>query len=156
MDSLDLNIIQTWILDPDNSTKNRKKRAHKRQVPITNAENVIRDIYNLAGGATCADKQCTQTLWLYKGPSEFDSRTDLHYFSQICLTSRPHTPQGDLHTSRINIIQLYLQDKYYLSHLDLHRNLTIGGTPLFKQIHEMRPQTNLHYDLPTLGSASSY
>ena len=59
MDSLDLNIIQTWILDPDNSTKNRKKQARKKQVPNTNAENIIRDIYNLAGGATCAGRQST-------------------------------------------------------------------------------------------------
>ena len=42
-------------------------------------------------------------------------------------------------------MQSYLQDKYYLSHLDIHRNLTIGGTPLFKQIHE----TSNKYALPS-------
>ena len=100
---------------------------------------------NLAGGAACPDSNCTKSLWLYTGSAEFDCRTDFHFCSQLSLTSRNNLVLGDLHTSRINIIQTCIQEWYFLSHLDLRCNLTLGGTPLFKQIFD----TTNKYALPS-------
>ena len=115
MDFMDRSLILTWIVDPENTTKQRKKRAKKQNILETSSDNIITDIYNYAGNASCSRLNCTQSLWFYKGPAEFDTKSNLYFCSQVCLNSKSPSDYKNLHSSRIDIIQLCLQENYHLS-----------------------------------------
>ena len=79
LDTINLETIRNWVTSPENSEKARKKRSHRRYVPQTSPDLIVNYIYNLSGGTICAGQNCSQSLWLYIGASEFDTRTDLQY-----------------------------------------------------------------------------
>ena len=135
LDTINLETIKNWASAPENTEKARKKRSQRRSVPKISPDHLINYIYNLAGGTICAGHSCSQTLWLYTGPSEFDIRTDLQYCTLACLNSRNNIT-GDLHVDRISIITLCLQETFYLSDSNPYKNPTISGALLFKQLHE--------------------
>ena len=135
LDSINLENIKNWALSPVNSKKARKKRSKLRFVPKISPDLIINYIYNLSGGTICAGRMCSQTLWLYTGPSEFDTRTNLQYCSTACLTSHNYLT-GDLHIDRIAIITLCLQEKFLLSDSKIYKNPAASGASLFKQLHE--------------------
>ena len=101
---------KNWATAPKNTEKARKKRSQRRSVPKISPDHLINYIYNLApGGTICAGHSCSQTLWLYTGPSEFDIRTDLQYCNLAC--SRNNLT-GNLHyytLSPRNILPFRLQ-----------------------------------------------
>ena len=105
LDTINLETIKNWASAPENTEKARKKRSQRRSVPKISPDHLINYIYNLAGGTICAGHSCSQTLWLYTGPSEFDIRTDLQYCNLACLNSRNNLTR-DLHVDRISIITL--------------------------------------------------
>ena len=132
-DCLNVNEIKKWILDPSNNTKERKKRAKKRNIPAINADTIIELIFNIAGGANCAGENCAKNLWLFKGESVYDNKTGLQYCSQICYQSRKKK-KGCCHKEKIQILQSCIKEKYHLSHKNLFQEPVAGGSSLLEQL----------------------
>ena len=132
-DCMNIEGIKSWIEDPTNSTKERKKRAKKRAVPSLDANKIIELLLNIAGGATCAGENCAKDLWLYKGESEYDSKTGLQFCSQNCNKSRKKS-KIDCHKEKVRIIQNCIIEKYHLSFKDLFQEPKAGGASLLEQL----------------------
>ena len=95
LDTISLETIRNWVTAPENSEKARKKRSRRRFFPKTSPDLIINYIYNLSGGTICAGKNCFQSLWLYTGASEFDTRTDLQYYNLTATwTGSPSSPNA--------------------------------------------------------------
>ena len=121
---------------PRQLIEKQKEKKHLKELSRIPHRTTSSQTYNLAGGALCAGQNCTQSLWLFLGPAEFDNRTDLHFCSQSSPNARVQFVTKDLHSSSLNIIQPSLQERFHLSHLDIHPTMTLAGTLLLKQIHE--------------------
>jgi len=132
-DCLNVGAIKTWIEDPENSLKERKKRAKKRNVPSLDASHIIELILNIAGGAVCAGEKCARNLWLYKGESEYDHKTGLQYCSSRCYRTRIKK-EINCHKEKVQIIHDCIKETYHLNQKELYQTPTLGGASLLDQL----------------------
>ena len=132
-DCLNVGAIKTWIEDPENSLKERKKRAKKRNVPSLDANHIIELILNIAGGADCAGEKCARNLWLYKGESEYDHKTGLQYCSNKCYRTRIKK-EVNCHKEKVQIIHDCIKETYHLNQKELYQAPTLGGASLLDQL----------------------
>ena len=145
-DCLNIDIIKDWIADPENNIRERKKRAKKRKIASIEPYLVIELILNLAGGAACAGENCGKSLWLYKGDSEYDSKTGLQYCSNSCAKSRKKR-RGNCHKEKVQVIQSCVSELYHLNYKDLYQEPRIGGATLLEQLKKYAnnvPKTKEH------------
>ena len=61
-DSISVNGLQSWINNPDNSYKARKKRQRDNCKPIT-TQDMVTGMLQQAAGSACAGKDCFRNLW---------------------------------------------------------------------------------------------